>query len=57
MTNTDPAAFRAQFPVLAQTSYLNAGTEGPLPKAAAEVVHHRIDSELTQGRCGPESRR
>jgi L-cysteine/cystine lyase len=50
---TDPAAFRAQFPVFEQASYLNAGTEGPLPTAAAEVVHSRIDSELTHGRCGP----
>jgi selenocysteine lyase/cysteine desulfurase len=50
---TDPDAFRAQFPVLERTSYLNAGTEGPLPKATAEAVHRRIDSEVSQGRCGP----
>ncbi|MDQ6606281.1 MAG: aminotransferase class V-fold PLP-dependent enzyme [Actinomycetota bacterium] len=50
---TDPDAFRAQFPVLEQTSYLNAGTEGPLPQATAEAVHRRIDSEVGQGRCGP----
>ena len=30
---TDPAEFRAQFPVLERVSYLNAGTEGPLPRA------------------------
>jgi L-cysteine/cystine lyase len=50
---TDASGFRAQFPVLEQTSYLNAGTEGPLPRAAAEAVHHRIDLELAQGRSGP----
>jgi len=48
----DPASFRAQFPVLERLSYLNAGTEGPLPHAAAEVVHQRIDLEVDGGRCG-----
>jgi len=47
-----PADFRAQFPVLERTSYLNAGTEGPLPRAAAEAVRERIELELTGGRCG-----
>ena len=27
----DPATFRAQFPVFDRLSYLNAGTEGPVP--------------------------
>ena len=49
---TDPAQFRAQFPVLERSSYLNAGTEGPLPRAAAEAVSARIELELEQGRCG-----
>jgi selenocysteine lyase/cysteine desulfurase len=48
----DPAEFRAQFPVLERLSYLNAGTEGPLPRAAADVVHQRIDLEVDGGRCG-----
>ena len=48
----DPATFRAQFPVLERLSFLNAGTEGPLPRAAAEVVHLRIDRETEGGRCG-----
>lgn len=51
-TATDPVSFRAQFPVLDRLSYLNAGTEGPLPRAAAEVVHQRIDLEVDGGRCG-----
>jgi L-cysteine/cystine lyase len=46
------AAFRSQFPVFERLSYLNAGTEGPVPRAAAEAVHRRIDLEANQGRCG-----
>jgi L-cysteine/cystine lyase len=49
----DPASFRAQFPVFERLAYLNAGTEGPLPRRAAETVHRRIDLETTLGRCGP----
>jgi L-cysteine/cystine lyase len=50
---TDPAAFRAEFPVFDRASYLNAGTEGPVPRATAEAVHRRLDFEVAQGRCGP----
>lgn len=49
---TDAAQFRAQFPVLQRTAYLNAGTEGPLPSQAARAVNERIELELTNGRCG-----
>jgi L-cysteine/cystine lyase len=49
---TDPAAFRAQFPVLERVSYLNAGTEGPLPQRAADAVRDRIEGELNGGRAG-----
>jgi L-cysteine/cystine lyase len=49
---SDPAGFRAQFPVFERAAYLNAGTEGPLPRVAAEAVRERIDLELTGGRCG-----
>ena len=48
----DPATFRAQFPVFERLSYLNAGTEGPVPPAAAEAAHRRVDLETLQGRCG-----
>ncbi|MGZ4218584.1 MAG: aminotransferase class V-fold PLP-dependent enzyme [Solirubrobacteraceae bacterium] len=48
----DPATFRAQFPVFDRLSYLNAGTEGPVPARAAEAVHRRVDLEALQGRCG-----
>jgi selenocysteine lyase/cysteine desulfurase len=49
---TDPSQFRAQFPVLETRAYLNAGTEGPLPRPTADAVHERLDLELTGGRCG-----
>ena len=49
---TEPEVFRAQFPVLDRLVYLNAGTEGPVPRAAAEAAAARIDVELTGGRCG-----
>jgi L-cysteine/cystine lyase len=49
---TDPAEFRAQFPVLERVAYLNAGTEGPLPRAAAEAARARIELEVAGGRCG-----
>jgi L-cysteine/cystine lyase len=49
---TDPAAFRSQFPIFERLSYLNAGTEGPVPRRAGEAVHRRIDLEVGEGRCG-----
>jgi L-cysteine/cystine lyase len=49
---TDPDVFRAQFPVLDRLVYLNAGTEGPVPRAAAEAATARIERELSGGRCG-----
>lgn len=48
----DPAGFRAQFPVFVRRSYLNAGTEGPVPHQAVEVVRRRMDTEAQDGRCG-----
>jgi L-cysteine/cystine lyase len=49
---SDPDAFRAQFPVLEHLVYLNAGTEGPVPRPAAEAATSRIERELAGGRCG-----
>jgi L-cysteine/cystine lyase len=48
----DPAKFRAQFPVLAERCYLNAGTEGPVPEAAADAVRTRTDADVRDGRAG-----
>ena len=53
MSGTDAArAFRAQFPVFERLSYLNAGTEGPIPRAAADAAQARIEAETTSGRTG-----
>jgi selenocysteine lyase/cysteine desulfurase len=52
MSPGDPASFRSQFPVFERLSYLNAGTEGPIPRQVAEVTHARIDLEVGGGRCG-----
>ena len=49
---TEPRAFRAQFPVLERVAYLNAGTEGPVPRRAADAVHLRVELETTHGRAG-----
>jgi selenocysteine lyase/cysteine desulfurase len=44
--------FRSEFPVFERLSYLNAGTEGPVPRRAAAAVQTRMEAETTQGRCG-----
>lgn len=46
------AGLRAQFPVLARTAYLNAGTNGPLPHAAAVAARVQLERELDEGRAG-----
>lgn len=51
-TLIDAAQFRAQFPVLAHKAYLNAGTTGPVPAAAAQAARERIELEVEGGRCG-----
>jgi selenocysteine lyase/cysteine desulfurase len=52
VTATDPTVFRSQFPVLERVSYLNAGTEGPVPRQALDAVRARIEHEAVNGRCG-----
>ena len=42
---------RAQFPVLERFAYLNAGSVGPLPRAAADAVDAWSRRELEQGRA------
>jgi L-cysteine/cystine lyase len=46
----DPAALRSEFPVLQRAAYLNAGTDGPLPAAAARAAHVEVERELADGR-------
>jgi selenocysteine lyase/cysteine desulfurase len=50
---TDPAAFRAQFPVFERLAYLNAGTDGPVPRQAAAAAADAIASEAAGGRGRP----
>ncbi|MGI8801650.1 MAG: aminotransferase class V-fold PLP-dependent enzyme [Solirubrobacteraceae bacterium] len=47
---TDPAAFRAQFPVFERLAYLNAGTAGPVPARAAAAAAAAIAAEADGGR-------
>jgi L-cysteine/cystine lyase len=49
----DAAALRAEFPVLERTAYLNAGTCGPVPRAALAAAHDAWATSATQGRSGP----
>jgi L-cysteine/cystine lyase len=44
--------FREQFPVLDRWSYLNAGTEGPVPHAVADALRSRVHADLADGRVG-----
>jgi L-cysteine/cystine lyase len=46
----DPVALRAQFPVLERVAYLNAGTDGPMPRAAAEAARAEIAAQAEDGR-------
>lgn len=47
-----PDEARAQFPVLARYAYLNAGSSGPLPRAAIEAARKRLERDLNEGRSG-----
>jgi len=41
---------RAQFPVLERVAYLNAGTNGPVPRRAFEATEAALIEQLEQGR-------
>jgi L-cysteine/cystine lyase len=41
---------RAQFPVLERFAYLNAGTNGPVPRRAFEAAEAALKEQLEQGR-------
>lgn len=43
---------RGEFPVLEQFAYLNAGTNGPLPRRAIEAVTEELQRDLRDGRSG-----
>ena len=48
----DATAFRAEFPVLARSAYLNAGTCGPVPARAARALIAAVEEETASGRSG-----
>jgi selenocysteine lyase/cysteine desulfurase len=48
----EAAELRAEFPVLERVAYLNAGTDGPVPRRSAEAAQARIRHELEAGRSG-----
>src|SRR3954470_352530 len=50
-------AFRDEFPVLEKIAYLNAGTDGPIPRAAVERAHAELEAQLTEGRLWPHFER
>jgi L-cysteine/cystine lyase len=43
---------RAEFPVLERFAYLNAGTNGPLPRRAVEAMMEELQRDLRDGRSG-----
>jgi L-cysteine/cystine lyase len=43
---------RAEFPVLERFAYLNAGTNGPLPRRAVEAMTEELERDLRDGRSG-----
>ena len=53
----DPAALRAEFPVLERIAYLNAGTDGPLAAAAVRLAQAELEAELAEGRATPHFER
>ena len=51
-TRGDPSAFRAEFPVLDAVSYLNAGSDGPVPRRAMDAASAHMQLVLNEGRGG-----
>ncbi len=45
-------SLRAEFPVLAHTAYLNAGTNGPVPQRAADAAAESLRRQAEHGRGG-----
>lgn len=50
----DWTAFRQEFPVLDRVAYLNAGTDGPVPRRGHDAAAGRLRLELESGRSGAE---
>src|SRR3982751_2242748 len=52
---SDPSALRAEFPVFERLSYLNAGTNGPVPRRATEAARDWLVRQANEGRGGMPS--
>lgn len=50
-------ALRDEFPVLARVAYLNAGTDGPIPRAALELARAELTAQVEEGRLWPHFER
>ena len=50
----DLDAVRAELPVLDRFAYLNAGTNGPLPRRTVEAMEASLARDLEQGRSSQE---
>jgi selenocysteine lyase/cysteine desulfurase len=46
----DLSGLRAEFPVLSEHAYLNAGTDGPLPASAVRAAAQELEREAANGR-------
>lgn len=51
-SEADPQAFRAEFPVLEQVAYMNAGSDGPVPRRALDEAAAHVQLILGEGRAG-----
>ena len=49
------ATIRAELPALKRYVYLNAGTNGPMPRRAHEALIAQAERELVEGRIVPDS--
>src|SRR5947208_9226275 len=47
-----PGEAGASFPVFERYAYLNAGSSGPLPRAAVDAIRTRLERDLAKGRSG-----
>jgi selenocysteine lyase/cysteine desulfurase len=50
-------ALRDEFPVLERVAYLNAGTDGPVPRAASELARGELTAQTEEGRLWPHFER
>jgi L-cysteine/cystine lyase len=48
----DADRLRSEFPVLERIAYLNAGTDGPVPRRGHDAAAERLRLELEEGRSG-----